>query len=446
MATIKAINQQAPDIQAIKPFCQMDLIDAVTRLMVYYQLAKQNFIWFDLNPNTLTTGAKVKKFSDLLQKNSKGPQINAKRGSIRASHFNFSAINSDQHHMVNVIYYLDEQAMPHLDVYRQNNIYSWAGSKAKTAYLTWCYFYLKSYYDAIISQTTAIENLAKLFYIQKSKLKPMVKTDESKYAIHDLSTDMQDFIQDFHYNSNSSLSDFVEITNHELVDFMIDIQNNRPISKISLNWIVSIATKSLSSPNVNEKQLALKMIRDLNLNDKLIKLKKDDAVMTHIKQQLNQDHDFQQQFKIQKIYQIKNSQPAKPFKHHQQLLHGTQNFSILPILSKGLLDAKTLHQHASSYYQYTGSGLGNGIYFAKPTESLKPAHYTGHYSNYEENHYLILADIGYNSSKTVSQYDNYSHQADLVHAIGVGSGNRDEFLVNQANQIQLQYLISITHR
>lgn len=141
-----------------------------------------------------------------------------------------------------------------------------------------------------------------------------------------------------------------------------------------------------------------------------------------------------------------NSQPAKPFKHHQQLLHGTQNFSILPILSKGLLDAKTLHQHTSSYYQYTGSGLGNGIYFAKPTESLKPAHYTGHYSNYEENHYLILADIGYNSSKTVSQYDNYSHQADLVHAIGVGSGNRDEFLVNQVNQIQLQYVISITHR
>lgn len=442
MATIKTINHKAPDIQAIKPFCQMDLTDAVTRLMVYYQLAKQNFIWFDLNPAMLTTGAKVKKFSDLLQKNDKGPQINAKRGSIRASHFDFSAINSGQYHIVDVIYYLDEQDIQHLDVYHQNNIYSWAGLKAKAAYLTWCYFYLKSYYDAIISQTTAIENLAKLFYIQKSKLKPTVKTD--KYNIHDLSTDMQDFIHDFHYNSNPSA--FVEITNHELVDFMIDIQNNRPISEISLNWIFSIATKSLFSPSGHEKQLALKMIRDLNLNDKLIKLKKDDTVMVHIKQQLSQDNDFNHQFKIQKIYQIKNSQSAKPFKHHQQLLHGTQNFSILPILSKGLLDAETLDQRSSSHYKYTGNGLGNGIYFAKPTESLKPAHYTGHYSNSDENHYLILADIGYNSSKTVYQYNNYSNQADLIHAIGVGSGSRDEFLVKQANQIQLQYLISITHR
>lgn len=131
--------------------------------------------------------------------------------------------------------------------------------------------------------------------------------------------------------------------------------------------------------------------------------------------------------------------------HQVTLVHGTQNFSLISILEKGLLTHHDLIDDNNQHYQYTGSALGDGVYFSRLDQAEKSANYTDAYHSSDINSFVFIADVNYDQ---IHDIDNYSDQPlqpheNLVWAHGVGSYDRDELVATSKEQVSLRYLVEI---
>lgn len=153
--------------------------------------------------------------------------------------------------------------------------------------------------------------------------------------------------------------------------------------------------------------------------------------------QLFKDLD-QKEYYLKRVYAIDDQSTTDGFKYHRTLLHGTINASVLSIIKLGLQNNKQLNQMKVKH-DYTGSGLGTGIYFARMDQAGKPINY----SSGGDYQYLFVAEVGYNKLVDLQEYNELQETkpGEMLWAHGVGSGDRDELLVPDNRQVKLKYLL-----
>lgn len=152
------------------------------------------------------------------------------------------------------------------------------------------------------------------------------------------------------------------------------------------------------------------------------------------------------------IYQINGTVKPQNYCKHLRLIHGTSDFSVLSILGRGLLTFNELrnnNQISNEDWLYTGSGLGNGIYFAQLNQMEKSLSYTlnSNKNNKVKTEYLFICDVYYNTVQDVNSYNtDLQTKCDLIwgHGIGITRG-QDELVAKSSKQVQLKYLVKIRH-
>ena len=283
----------------------------------------------------------------------------------------------------------------------------------------------------LIEQSTYIDSnvaqaAAKLIYYQqqqygiKFKKSERIKTEFAKF-----NKTMQLFLQNYHLpNSDSDIS----IKIGDLAKYMADILQARPINDKMLELIATASDNS-------SLDIILNQAKKFKLFDCL------KPVSNQIKQSVLEKLPTNIAKNVIHVYAVPPQHDITKFNHVKTLTHGTPNRSVLSILSKGLLDSATLEKENNKYYDYTGSGLGVGIYFTRPQQVEKSLNYT---SDHNINYYIFMADVGYNDTINVNYYSespNKINDGDLVWAHGVGSYNRDELVVPNTNQVNIKYLL-----
>lgn len=280
---------------------------------------------------------------------------------------------------------------------------------------------------------------AKLIYIQQSSISIKHKDEINlKKVNYNFGHDTTAFLNKFVIPNNSGLdNELPDVTINDLVTYMSDVINDRPVDTSMFNLI----TKGV--PNNNSQQIILNQARQLKLDNILTKVSTKDAI--EIKNKLSKNVAK----KVKNIWQINNQLNNNQYNanaKHLTLVHGTQNLSVLNILGEGLQDSVTLKKHGSTHYHYTGSGLGEGIYFARLDQADKSYNYTEYNTDDHVSSYMFIADVAYTNCKTVDSYDSsltINKNQDLVWGKAVGSYDRDEFVAKHTNQIQLKYLLEL---
>ena len=146
--------------------------------------------------------------------------------------------------------------------------------------------------------------------------------------------------------------------------------------------------------------------------------------------------------KIVKIYEVDpTSSPKfdnKRYKYVKRLAHGTTNYSILSILKEGFKRASELHNNDQNY-TYSGSALGDGIYFARLDQIDKCLAYIDR----KHHPYIIIADVYYNDTiETTSFTSKKLTGQNIIHGKNLGMYSRDE-IVALPNQIQVKYILEL---
>lgn len=233
-----------------------------------------------------------------------------------------------------------------------------------------------------------------------------------------------------------------------------DLNNVSQHKKISLFDLLSVSYKikahktlssfdlSLLTGSLNNSQDVRDVIFQNHLTNSLQLVAADEQ--KQLVQKLYQDTEFKQNYNVGNVYTIKNSSISHDLSHYQQtrvLLHGTSNVSVISILRDSLLPVSKIRDD----YIYTGSSLGDGVYFAQLTESGKPVAYTD--ATDTRFGYLIIAEVGFNY---VEHVDRFSHRTlqngGLLVADKIGRGDRDELCVYDENQINLKFLIEVKRK
>lgn len=146
--------------------------------------------------------------------------------------------------------------------------------------------------------------------------------------------------------------------------------------------------------------------------------------------------------RITNIYEVDPSSSPKfdnrKYKHVKRLAHGTTNYSILSILKEGFKRASELCGN-DEHYTYSGSALGDGIYFARLDQIDKCLGYID-----RNNHpYIIIADVYYNNTIETDYFKSKKLTGDnIIHGKNLGAYSRDE-LVALPNQIQIKYILEL---
>lgn len=298
-------------------------------------------------------------------------------------------------------------------------------------------------------------SLSQLIYQQQSKIFPQInhqieqqkaQTTDEKLAetIKQLGINQatQEFLSSFDIAGNDTNDLDLSIRNvtiRSMGKYIQDVLASRPVDPKMLYILTSVSNGSFSSKamhHILNNPYAVSQIKNLGINDVLVP-------MTDVQKQLllkQIDPDFIH--RITQIYQIEH-QASNDVNHqyeHRLLAHGTSNVSVLNILGQGLLDSYSLSKLDVDYH-YTGSGLGNGIYFARLDQIQKSYNYTetcvGSHS------YIFIADVAYSKMAVRTSYGFDNSDADLVWAKQPDHHDRDEFLAKHAKQVQLKYLLVI---
>lgn len=233
-----------------------------------------------------------------------------------------------------------------------------------------------------------------------------------------------------------------------------DLNNVSQHKKISLFDLLSVSYKikahktlssfdlSLLTGSLNSSQDVRDVIFQNHLANSLQLVDIDEQ--KQLVQKLYQDAEFKRKYNVGNVYTIMNSSISHDLSHYQQtrtLLHGTSNVSVISILRDSLLPVSKIRDD----YIYTGSSLGDGVYFAQLTESGKPVAYTD--ATDTRFGYLVVAEVGFNYVKHVDYFSRQVLQnGGLLIADKVGRGARDELCVYDENQINLKYLIEVKEK
>lgn len=220
----------------------------------------------------------------------------------------------------------------------------------------------------------------------------------------------------------------LEITVSDLVQYMDDIINGRPVDSKMFALITN--TKDLET-SIKDNKYALQQAISLDLSHKIDYV--DDKTEQEIKNLLSPNVISG----ISKIYRI--HQNKKLDGKVKTLVHGTGNISVLNILGQGLLDHNTLLKNHSKNYEYTGNGLGDGIYFARPDQVEKSLNYAGG----SRHRYIFICSVAYHKIYNAKNYnvDLDAKGCDLVWGHAVGSYDRDELVAKSPKQVRLEYIV-----
>ena len=224
-----------------------------------------------------------------------------------------------------------------------------------------------------------------------------------------------------------------KITYRELFDFFDEVKNQHITEKTQnvQNWVAYSKSKHiLQSYEMHENA------SHLNQNFDLASQKDSD----YLKRMIRKDKRFKHH--IKNIYKVNEPKPQKQGMSRFTGVHGSPNRTILSILLNGLKSRQSLNKEGLSH-SYTGSGLGNGVYFAQLYQASKSANYT---HNRGKKRYLIVADVDYDKNN-VEYCKGYGHvntyRYSLVYGVKVGSYNYDEIVAPHDDQINIRYLIEI---
>ena len=324
---------------------------------------------------------------------------------------------------------------------------------------------LNSITDICDGKNQIIQAMTTLFYIQQNKLNITVNNIADgkvpvEKSIDEFSDDMQHFLKTF-----NPLYDKEDVRKHtptylDLMNYFHDVKHKKPIQPIVFNWIYQNMIINEKNRDENAKKIDLekntreqfiaRQISQMKIEDSLRRLKtpKDEAEFAPYKQRLLEDNDFKNTFNIVDVYrmpQLTNHNYNNGHTKHITLVHGTSNVSILSILKYGLLDNDSLDQiiekDSHIHVQYTASGLGRGIYFARLNQVSKSMNYT----RGDKIRYIFIADIAYTKIYETRQYDstNLANDYDLKYGKHVGSYDRDEFVAKSYAQVHPLYMVAV---
>ena len=218
----------------------------------------------------------------------------------------------------------------------------------------------------------------------------------------------------------------IPITVLEIADLIYRLRNQQNLTEPQTAWL--IGHEETESSFLNDFVDNLKLEQYIQPHPII----KDQAVLSLIKQ-LNANV---------KVYAVVNQHPITPAPHTFIGIHGTAAVSIPSILQEGLKDYHSLKQENNRHYMYTGSGLGNGIYFARLNQFQKALNYTNSSSKTK---YALIAQVSYHQAFRTRHYDiAHKQNEDLVIGQGVGSHDRDEIVAQSPQQVQIKYLLEIT--
>lgn len=319
--------------------------------------------------------------------------------------------------------------------------------------------------DVCDGKNQIIQAMATLFYIQQNKLNITVNNAADgkvpvEKSINEFSDDMQHFLKTFNPLYNKEDVKEHTPTYLDLMNYFHDVKHEKPIQPIVFNWIYqnmiiddenkNETNKKIDLEKNTREQFIARQISQMKIEDSLRRLKtpKDKAEFAPYKQQLLEDDDFKDRFNIVDVYrmpQLKNHNYNNGQAKHITLVHGTSNVSILSILKYGLLDNDSLdqiiEQDSHIHAQYTASGLGRGIYFARLNQVSKSMNYT----RSDKIRYIFITDVAYTKIYETHHYDgaNLADNYDLKYGKHVGSYNRDEFVAKSYAQVHPLYMVAV---
>lgn len=269
--------------------------------------------------------------------------------------------------------------------------------------------------------------IARLIYIQQKQLNNAKNTAKKQEAVKKLSASLTYLLKHLSFNHKAYDDDQEEeeespITIGKLVDYMQDVLNGRPVDRKMFKLIVQSKDEQFAD------DAAMQQALDLNIANKIRFATNEEIV--EIKDLLSQKN-------FKKVYKINDDKDLDEI-NTKTLVHGTGNISVLNIIGQGLIDADTLRKRNSHRFSYTASGLGRGVYFARPDQVEKSLNYT-----HGDDSYVFIAKVGYHKIKDVNYYDTnlQAGNADMVWAHAVGSYDRDELLCKNYKNIKLEYLV-----
>ena len=266
-----------------------------------------------------------------------------------------------------------------------------------------------------------------LYQIQNELPEYVQHTEKDNIHISKLIHYLKDYMQSFDELAKA------KITYRELFDFFDEVKNQHITEKTQnvQNWVAYSKSKHiLQSYEMHENA------SHLNQNFDLASQKDSD----YLKRMIRKDKRFKHH--IKNIYKVNEPKPQKQGMSRFTGVHGSPNRTILSILLNGLKSRQSLNKEGLSH-SYTGSGLGNGVYFAQLYQASKSANYT---HNRGKKRYLIVADVDYDKNN-VEYCKGYGHvntyRYSLVYGVKVGSYNYDEIVAPHDDQINIRYLIEI---
>lgn len=314
---------------------------------------------------------------------------------------------------------------------------------AKEYALTFFLYNYQAVTQKLSISTRFAQPIIKMIYAQQDLFQPQfTKPNESQddpatAMLKQFNASMQEFLQNLHFETQTD-KDNQPIQLSDILNYIYAVKHHQPITPQMLELLVNKSSQTTSS------QIAINEAYNAKLFDKLHKVTDWQALPALQKLSLKD--------RVQNVYTIDQLRPkaavhVTPSKgsHQVTLVHGTQNFSLISILEKGLLTHHDLMDDNNKHYRYTGSALGDGVYFSRLDQAEKSANYTDAYRNDTTNSFLLIADVNYDQIHDLAHYADQPLQPheNLVWAHGVGSYDRDELVATNKDQVTLRYLVEI---
>ncbi len=282
--------------------------------------------------------------------------------------------------------------------------------------------------DEDLTESRVARSLRALWMYQlKEELK---ETSKQNHIIE--SETLKEIIDSITMDLTDTRESNIRITYRELFEFFKELRNEhitKNTSKVQ-EWI-----------SFNDKIDINKYLTSHVNYDNIKNIKKEDSEETRkIISQLKSDVYLNR--KIKNIYKINDKKESD--KSIFTGVHGTPNKSLFSILLNGLKTSTELREENNESFSYTGSGLGDGIYFAQLNQCSKSANYTRSSSN---SSYIIIADVEYDvdSKLDVFSYDSSieTKKYSLIHGKKVGSRNLDEIVAPFSDKVNIRYIVEL---
>lgn len=291
--------------------------------------------------------------------------------------------------------------------------------------------------DDKVSNNKVSQSLRELWYHQSKEFVKFEKTTEDMENNH-----LRHIFDNVKNAMTSEINGTgkVDFTYAELFAFMEEVRNQEITEKTSnvQNWFTFKNSDDVIYSIMNHENYK-------NLNN--IALADDDNEAIKIKKEMLSQKHFKNNVYISKIYKLNDEKPLRKGYERIKGSHGTSNRSLMSIMLNGLKSASELIENENTDYQFTGNGLGSGVYFARLNQSSKSSNYI---KGSHDKAYMVVADIDYDPKnvKVLRSYDSSLETKPYSLVIGekVGSYDIDELLAPHSENINIRYVLEISKK